>query len=39
MQAQPYLTLMTLLWIDRFILFAVATPTATVHVYSIAHEA
>ena len=39
MQAQSYLTLLTLLWIVHFILFPVATPIATVHVYSISHEA
>jgi hypothetical protein len=39
MKAQSYLTLLTLLWIVHFILFAIATPIATVHVYSISHEA
>lgn len=39
MQAQSYLTLVTLLWIVHFILFAVATPIATVNVCSISQEA
>jgi len=39
MQAQSYLTLLTLLRIVHFILFAVATPIATVPVYSISHKA
>jgi ABC-type Fe3+ transport system permease subunit len=39
MQAQSHLTLLTLLWIVHFILFAVATPIATVSVYSVSDEA
>jgi len=39
MQAQSYLSLLTFLWIVHLIWYAVATPIATVNVYSISHEA